>query len=84
METSTLVRKGYDSNCLHHDLEVLNNPVPPPSPTFELLLGICRAGRCLERVDTRVVFFLSSIGQKPLWSHVPFSVLAQTTPLTAR
>jgi hypothetical protein len=21
----------YDRNCLHHDLEVLNNPVPPPS-----------------------------------------------------
>jgi hypothetical protein len=31
METSTLVRKGYDMNCLHHDLEVLNNPVPLPS-----------------------------------------------------
>jgi hypothetical protein len=29
VETSTLVRKGYDRNCLHHDLEVLNNPVPP-------------------------------------------------------
>ena len=32
METSTLVRKGYGRNCLHHDLEVLNNPVPPPQP----------------------------------------------------
>jgi hypothetical protein len=30
VETSTRVRKGYDRNCLHHDLEVLNNPVPPP------------------------------------------------------
>jgi hypothetical protein len=32
VETSTRVRKGCDRNCLHHDLEVLNNPVPPPSP----------------------------------------------------
>jgi hypothetical protein len=31
VETSTLVRKGYGRNCLHHDLKVLNNPVPPPS-----------------------------------------------------
>jgi hypothetical protein len=29
VETSTLVRKGYAS-CLRHDLEVQNNPVPPP------------------------------------------------------
>jgi hypothetical protein len=36
VETSTLVRKGYDRNCLHHVLEVLNNPVPPPStPSLE-------------------------------------------------
>ena len=34
VETSTLVRKCYDKNCLHHDLEVLNNPVPPPSTPF--------------------------------------------------
>jgi hypothetical protein len=31
VESSTLVRKGYDRNCLHHDLEVRTNPVPPPS-----------------------------------------------------
>jgi hypothetical protein len=31
VETATRVRKGYGRNCLHHDLEVLNNPVPPPS-----------------------------------------------------
>jgi hypothetical protein len=23
--------EGYDKNCRHHDLEVLNNPVPSPS-----------------------------------------------------
>ena len=27
----TDVRKGYDRNCLHHDLELLTNPVLPPS-----------------------------------------------------
>jgi hypothetical protein len=32
VEKSTRVREGCDVNCLHHDLEVLNNPVPPPSP----------------------------------------------------
>jgi hypothetical protein len=31
VETSKLVLKGYDRNCLHHDLEVLNTPVPSPS-----------------------------------------------------
>jgi hypothetical protein len=25
------VRKGYGKNCLHRGLEVLNDPVPPPS-----------------------------------------------------
>jgi hypothetical protein len=31
----TLVRKGYDKNCLHHDLEVVSNPVAPPSEQEE-------------------------------------------------
>jgi hypothetical protein len=26
-----VVREGYDRDCRHHDLEVLNNPVPPLS-----------------------------------------------------
>ena len=35
VETSKVVRKGYGRNCRHHALEVLNNPVPPPStPSF--------------------------------------------------
>jgi hypothetical protein len=39
VETSTLVRKGYCRNCRHHDLEVLNNPVPPPSTLLKPLLN---------------------------------------------
>ena len=27
----TLVRKGCDMNCLHHDLDMLTHPAPPPS-----------------------------------------------------
>ena len=36
VETSTRVRKGYDRNFLHHDLEVLmlSHPVPPPQAKY--------------------------------------------------
>jgi pentatricopeptide repeat protein len=39
---NAVVRNGYDWNCLHHDLEVLNNPVPPPSSPS-------RINRCTRR-----------------------------------
>jgi hypothetical protein len=42
VETSTLVRKGYGRNCLHHVQKVLNNPVPC-SPSCESLIVVKRA-----------------------------------------
>ena len=44
------VRKGYDINCLHHVLEVLNDPVLPPSTPFSegVVMVCCLANRPLS------------------------------------
>ena len=61
------MRQGYNvygSNCRHHDLKVLSNPVPPPSlPCFRFSISRGGTSRCAGRVEqlcelTRCVGFL--------------------------
>ena len=59
------MRKGYDRNCLHHVLEVLNNPVPPPD-LYEVGPG------ALWDVSTLCVLFIV-VHELASYSAAPFA-----------